>query len=447
MSRALLACCVWLGTTTLAAGQTPGGAAGGGNGTTHGPLPPPPPLAAPLPDLGAGVPAPGVVLGVTPDELMRLVTEPNGTPLAAMRDLAAKHARLGDPTLTIRPGRHLIDRRFNKSVPPSQALDLGFLGDWNELVEALSLAWLATGNVAYALRVDDHLRPWLSYRPPMGTGGAAGGEPSIYHREFLGVLRAAEHCWPALSPTGQAAAVHLARVFQDRVDDWWSRTSWVRANHAAATTQTGLHAALFLLRVAHADPTLMSVAEAERRLQRFLDDGRSLNPATLVGGSAQGPGLVGLLPQVAVAIHGPDNAAIWRGRGWPDGLVWGTTIDLIDNPPRSRMAYHALTAHHTVCAYWSLLRSGVDLGVPTRTAALRRSISDLVEVSRPYLESGLPLADATGSVPDPTIDPLARELVAMAAALFPEKAWLAPLPARGTPTSYGELYVAVARWR
>ncbi|MBM4015927.1 MAG: hypothetical protein FJ293_13310 [Planctomycetes bacterium] len=446
MVRSLLAGCVGLAFAAIAVGQTPD-SPGGGTGATHGTPQPPPPHAAPLPDLGGGVPPPGVVLGLTPDELLRLVIEPNGTPLAAMRSLAEGHARLGDPVLTILPGRHLIDRRFNRAVPPGQALDLGFLGDWNDLVEALSLAWLATGNVAYALRVDDHLRPWQNYRPPMGSGDSVGGEPSIYHREFRGALRAAEHCWPVLSPAAKSAAVHLARVFQDRVLDWWSRTSWVRANHAAATAQSGLHAALFLLRVAHADPTLIPVAEAERRLRRFLDDGRALNPATLVGGSGQGTGLVGLLPQVAVAIRSPDNAATWLARGWPDGLAWGTTIDLIDHPADSRMAYHALTAYHTISSYWSLVRSGIDLGHPSRAAALRRSLGDLIEASRPYLESGLLLAQATGPVPDPTVDPLARELVAMAAALFPEKAWLAPLPARGSPTVFGELYVAVARWR
>ena len=416
---------------------------GSGSGTS---VPPPPSTSprAPKPDLGLGVPAPGVLLGLSPDEIQRVLTAAPGSPLEKMRTLAANRARLGDPTLTIVPGRHLIDRRFNKAVPKNQALNLGFLADWNQLVDALGLAYAVTGNVAYAMRVDDHLRPWANYRPPMGVGGAAGGEPSIYHREFVGAFRAAEHCWLALSPAGRAAAVHLAKTIETRSDDWWSLTPWIRGNHAAASAQTGLCAAILLVRAAQTDPALISPADADARLLRFTSAGRALPQQTLVGGPLRAPGLLGFTAAVEIGLLSEANRAIWQGRGLPAGIPLGATLDLVDHASDERMAYHGLTTHHLLTSYWALVRSGITFGSTGVEAQQRASIGALLECSRPYLEGGQHLPGTTDKVPNPVTDPRTREVIALAARLFPEKAWLTALAARGTPTSYAELYAEVA---
>ncbi len=412
-------------------------------------LPPQPPALLPLPrpDLGSGVPAPGVLLGLSPAELARLQPAPPGSRLDQMAQLAASRARLGDPTLVITAGRHLIDRRFNKAVPPHLALDLGFLADWNALVDALGLAYVATGNLAYAQRVDDHLRPWAKDHPPMGSGFEVGGEPGIYHREFVGAFRAAEHCWPVLSNAARSAVVHLARTIQERTIDWWSYTPWMRGNHAAATAQTGLAAAITLIRISRSDPSLIAPATADALLHRVLVAGATLPPIALLGGPGRTTGVVGYAPQLAIGVLTELNRPTWQLRGLPPFVPTGVTLDLVDRPPLQRLTYHALTTHHLLTSWWMIVRSGVVPGGPAEEQELHAALGELLEFSRPYLEQGLPLLGSRGTPPNPVVDPRTRELIAMAAPLFPEKAWLAALPARGVPTSYAELYAEVARFR
>ncbi len=297
------------------------------------------------------------------------------------------------------------------------------------------------------MRVDDHLRPWANDRPPMGGGGEAGGEPSIYHREFVGAFRAAEHCWLALTPTGRAAAVHLAKTIEERMADWWSLTPWIRGNHAAATAQTGLCAAILLVRAEQTDPTLIAPADADARLRRYVSAGIALPQMTLVGGPARDSGLLGFTAQVDIGVLSEDNLPIWQSRGLGRGMPLGATLDLVDHAPDERMAYHGFTTHHMLTSYWVLVRSGISFGPVGAEAEQRASLGALLECSRPYLDGGNLLPGATGSVPDPVTDPGTREVIALGARLFPEKAWLAALAARGTPTSYAELYAEVAAFR
>ncbi len=401
----------------------------------------------PIPLLGPGVPPPGLLVGLSPDEVARVQMAPTGSRLANMRDLAANHARLKDPILEIDPGRHLIDRTMNTAVPANLALDLGFLISWNELIDALGLAYVVTGDPRYAARVDEHLRPWAQYSPPMGVGLEEGGEPSIYHREFIGAFRAIEHCWPALTPTGKAAAVHLATTIQDRTGDWWKHTPWTRGNHAAATAQTGIYAGIILVRAAVTDPALITLDEADRRLNHFLDSGHDIPQVAMVGGAERAVGLVGFGVQARIGILTPANLAIWQTRGDVSPDFFGASIDYFYKPPEQRFGYHALVTHHLLTSYWALVRCGIDQKRVANSDEVRAALGSLLDFTRPYLELGRPLQGAKSRPPDPATDGGTREVIGMAARLFPEKAWLQALLPRGEPTSFAEIYSEAAAFR
>jgi hypothetical protein len=410
----------------------------------NGNAPPPVNPEAPRPRLGAGVPAPGVLLGLSPEEIARVKAAPADSELGRLRALVQHAARLADPVLTIEPGKHLIDTKMNKDVPANLAMDLGFLIDWNELMDALGLAYAITGDPKYAARVDDHLRPWIDYSPPMGVGLTKGGEPGIYHRNFYGCLRAADHCLEKLTPEGRSAAVHLAVTIQDRLEDWWSKTAWERGNHAAATAQTGICAGILLMRAAALDPTLISPAEAKARLDKFLDAGGTIAPAALVGGQNRQPGLVGFGPQACVGVLTPESLPLYEER-WNAGVAMlGATMDFLYKPPNSRFGYHALVAHHMLTGYWSLVRSGLDRSDLAKASEARAAIGLLLEFSRPYLQDGQMLAGAKGQPPVPVTDRMTRQVIAMAARLFPEKTWLENCRRRGQPVGFAEIYTEVA---
>jgi len=409
-----------------------------------GDAPPPVNPEAPRPRLGNGVPAPGLLLGLSPDEIARVKAAPTSSDLGRLRAMVSYAARLTDPVLTIDPGKHLIDSRMNKDVPANLALDLGFLIEWNELMDALGLAYVITGDPKYAARVDDHLRPWIDYSPPMGVGLTKGGEPGIYHRNFYGCLRAADHCLEALTPDGRRAAVHLAVTIQDRLEDWWSRTAWERGNHAAATAQTGIYAGILLVRAATLDPTLISVAEARTRLDKFLDAGGAIAPAALVGGQNRLPGLVGFGPQTCVGILTPESLHLYEERWNADVSSLGATMDFLYKAPNNRFGYHALVAHHVMTAYWALVRNDLDRSDLAKAHEAREAIGLLLEFSRPYLQDGQMLPGAKGQPPVPVTDRMTRQVVAMAARLFPEKTWLENCRRRGPPVGFAEIYTEVA---
>lgn len=422
-----------------------------GGGRAGGVRPQPAPqeanAEAPRPQLGAVAPAAGGVLGLTQDEIARVNAAPSGSRLAKLRGLVLKAARLADPVLKIEPGRHLIDRKMNRDVPAALALDLGFLIQWNETVDALGLAYVLTGDTKYAKRVDEHLQPWAAYSPPHGGGLTAGGEPSIYHRNFFGCLRAAEHCFTALSPVGRQAAVKLALTISDRLEDWWSKTPWERGNHAAATAQTGLCAGLLLTRAAAIDPALITPEAARARVEKFLNAGASLAPATLVGGEQRVTGLLGFGPQALIGVMTQENSALYQARWSTPVSMLGTTMDFIYKPADQRFSYHALAAHHLLTSYWATVRSGLDRGTLSRATETRGAIGLMLEFSRPYLELGQSLPTAKGKAPVPSKDGRTREIVAMAARLFPEKAWLESGRLRGEPVSFAEIYAEVANFQ
>ncbi len=446
----------FLSCTTLAGGCShaadlfdpapPRGGGGGGGGAApvgyDATLP-----NAPLPKLGAGVPAPGYLVGLSPDEAKALKDAPVGSRLAKLRDRALAAAKLTDAPLVILPGRHLTDRRMSSDVPANLALDLGFLIQWNELVDALGLAYAITGDAKYAKRVDDHLRPWLNFSPPNGQGLTQGGEPSVYHRNFFGVFRAAEQCWSGLTPTGKQAAVKLAITIQDRLEDWWMRTPWERGNHAAATAQTGIYAGIVLVRAGNSDPSLISPAAAQARLDKFINAGANMASSSLIGGKQRQMGLLGFGPQARVGILTTANTALYQSQGYATSNMLGASMDFFYKPADKRFGYHALLTHHLLTSYWALVRSGLDKSTLTQTAEARLAIGDLLEFTRPYLERGELLVTAKGKAPAPATDGRTREIVAMAARLFPEKRWLETCRLRGEPVNFAEVYAEVATFQ
>ncbi len=445
-----------LGTAAIAGGcnpvadlVAPGGGGGGGGG---GGVPPPSAPTtvnqkAPRAKLGGDLLAPGTVIGLTPDEIAAVKAAAPGSRLAKLRDMVAAAARLGDPVLKIEPGKHLIDRKSNQDVPASQALDLGFLIQWNELMDALGLAYALTGDAKYAQRVDAHLLPWANYSPPLGAGLTPGGEPGIYHRNFFGCLRAAEHCLPALTIGGRQAAVKLAITLQDRMEDWWARTPWERGNHAAATAQTGLLCGLLLQRAAALDPALIAPATAAARLEKWLNAGDALAPETLVGGEKRVAGLIGFGKQAQVGILTPAMFQIYAARWGATQSQLGASMDFLYKPKETRFSYHALLCHHVLTSYWAVVRNGLDRGALAKAAETRAAIGLLLEFGRPYFEAGKLLPSAGGKVPLPTRDARTREIVAMAARLFPEKAWLESCRRKGDPVHFSELYAEVASFQ
>jgi hypothetical protein len=402
---------------------------------------------APRARLGSNLLAPGTVIGLTPDEIAAIKAAAPGSRLAKLRDMVAAAARLGDPVLKIEPGKHLIDRKSNQDVPANQALDLGFLIQWNELMDALGLAYVVTGDAKYAQRVDAHLQPWANYSPPMGVGLTQGGEPSIYHRNFFGCLRAAEHCLAALSSGGRRAAVKLATTIQDRMEDWWAKTPWERGNHAAATAQTGLLCGLLLQRAAALDPALITPADAAARLERWLNAGAALAAETLVGGEKRVAGLIGFGKQAQVGILTPEMFQIYAARWGATQSQVGASMDFLYKPKDSRFSYHALTCHHVLTSYWAVVRNGLDRGTLAKATETRQAIGLLLEFGRPYFEAGRLLPGASGKVPVPTKDAKTREIVAMAARLFPEKAWLESCRRKGEPVHFTEIYAEVATFQ
>ncbi len=401
---------------------------------------------APQPQLGAGVPAPGYLLGLSREEAAAVKSAPAGGRLAKLRELVLQEAQRETALLRSEPGRHLIDRRMNKDVPAAQALDLGFLIEWNERVDALGLAYAITGDAKYAQRVDAQLLPWANYSPPSGEGLTKGGEPGIYHRNFFGVFRAAEQCWPALSPAGRAAAVKLAIAVQERMEDWWKRTPWERGNHAAATAQTGIYAGILLVRAAADDAKRIAPADAAARLDKYLNAGANLPQQALVGGEKRQPGLLGFGPQALIGVLTEQNAPCYRSRDYATDGMLGASIDFFYKPPDRRFGYHALLTHHLLTSYWAVVRSGLDRKVLAQASEVRRAIGQLLEFTRPYLERGEVLATAKGKATDPRSDARTREIVAMAARLFPEKAWLEQCRLRGEPVHFTELYAEAARF-
>ncbi|MBL8842045.1 MAG: hypothetical protein JNL90_11030 [Planctomycetes bacterium] len=433
------------GSSTGSGSGSGGSGSGGGSGATA--IAEETRAAAPRPQLGAGVPAPGYLLGLSPEEAAAVKRAPAGSRLAKLRELVLQEAQQETAPLAIEPGRHLVDRRMNKDVPAAQSLDLGFLIEWNERLDAQGLAYAITGDAKYAQRVDAELLPWANYSPPNGEGLTKGGEPGIYHRNFFGAFRAAEQCWPALSPAGRAAAVKLAITVQDRMEDWWKRTPWERGNHAAATAQTGIYAAILLVRAAADDAKRIAPADAAARLEKYLNAGANLPQQSLVGGEKRQPGLLGFGPQALIGVLTEQNAACYRSRDYATDGMLGASIDFFYKPPDRRFGYHALLTHHLLTAYWAVVRSGLDQKALSQASEVRRAIGQLLEFTRPYLERGEVLVTAKGKATDPARDARTREIVAMAARLFPEKAWLEKCRLRGEPVRFTELYAEAAKFQ
>jgi len=406
---------------------------------------------APKPVLGATTTAaagdPPCVLGLSADEAKRVNAAPAGSRLSKLKALAIRAAKLDLQPLTVQPNRHLVNRKMSEKVPGDQALDLGFLIEWNETMDALGVAYALTNDARYSAAVSQQLLPWMQYSPPNGEGGEKGGEPSVYHRNFVGTFRAIDHCWSALTPQAKQAAVHLATTIADRLDDWWTHTPWERGNHAAATAQTGIYASLVLLHAATADPKLASADDAKRRLDRFLNAGEDLPQDCLLGGDKRQPGLIGFGPQVLIGIETPQNFAVYRQREKNAPQSFGASMDFFYKPPNRRFDYHALLTHHMLTSYWAIVRNGCDRATLHHPKEVREAIGMLLDFTRPYLERGELLAGAKGDAPDPKTSAPTREVIGMAARLFPEKKWLEPLRQRGDPVEFTEIYSEVAQFQ
>ncbi len=395
-------------------------------------------LPAPLPALQE----PG--LGITPTEVQRVLQAPPYSPLWRMRVQLDQRAKLGYPTLDIEPGKHVSTKRKIRAgyVSSQEAMPLGFLMEYNERVDALGLQYLLTGDQRYADRVGEHIRSWDPFSPPFGLGREEGGEPSIMHRNFYGLLRGVYNAWPGLDRAARASAVAFCRILQDRLQDWWEHTDWIRGNHAAASNQTGLYAALVLAQAARTDPDLVSRREAGKRLQRFVITGLQFPADSAILRSPPLEGLVGFERQVQTGILNEDNRAIYVQR-YPEAATCpeGESLDFLYKPSNQRMEYHLLVMHHLMLTYWVLVRNGLDQELLDDPAEVRRQIERLVDYTRPYFETGQLLPGATGDSPDPTRDRRTREILSMAVRIFPDKLWIQPILDAGRPY-FTEMYSA-----
>lgn len=388
----------------------------------------------------------GPGLGLTDAEIQRVLQAPPYSSLWRMRVQLEQRARLDYPTADAEPGKHLttwekIARGF---VDPQEGMPLGFLMEWNEKVDALGLQYRFTGDLRYADRVGDHVLAWACFSPPFGLGKEEGGEPGVMHRNFYGMLRGVYNAWPALRPNVRAAAVDFCRTLQDRLEDWWEHTDWVRGNHAAAANQTGVYAGLVLLQAARTDPWLISEREAWKRLRRFVVRGLDFPEESAVLRSPPLPGLVGFERQVLAGVLNDGNRPVYVQR-YPEAATCpeGETLDFLYKPSDQRMEYHLLVMHHILLTWWVLERNGLTGYLVEDPAAVRSQLDRMLEFTRPYFETGSILPGATGDAPDPTQDRRTREILSMAAKIFPDKTWIQPVLDAGRPC-FSEMYSAAA---
>lgn len=381
-------------------------------------------------------------LGLLEAELANLRDAEKDTRLGRLRELVLREAdRRLDP-LDIEPKRLLSDEEKSpKHVKAKEAMTFGFLADYNAHLDALGLAFALTGEQGYADRLAAHLAAWEKYSPPTKRGGLEGGEPSIYHRNFFGLFRGVDMAWDGLDRDAKRHAVDLAETVQETMTEWWERTDWPRNNHAAATNQTGLYAAVIELRGAAEQPALYAERKANAWIEAFVEEDGDVERLEALGGGRNKAGQVGFATQVRFGVNSPENAETYAGLNKLAKDLPGGSLDYFFKPEKTRFTYHGLLLHHTLTTWWALERNGIE--VPDREL-LRENIGLLIEFTRPYLERGKRLPGSSEKPPAADKYFLSRELIAMAQVLFPEKEWLDGLLERSKPLSVGEAYFAAA---
>ena len=357
------------------------------------------------------------------------------------RTFMLQRADLGLAPPAVEPGKHLVKTAMIGIVPAELALPLGFLNDYHERMDALGLAYLVTGDVAYAELVGEHLLVWSDYSPPNGVGRREGAEPGIMHRNFAGLFRATWNTWEVLDAAERAASVQLARTLLSRLEDWWSLTPWIRGNHAAAANLTAAHAIATLSRAQGAGDLGVGAAEIEAHVQTFLIGAGSVPPAAIVGGQPSIAGLVGFERQVGYGIFREELRSLYEQRFDSALLVPGTSLDFCYKPNAQRLEYHSLVLNHWLTTLWVLRRNGLQDRLQD-PALVHDQISSAIEFLRGTWVDGIPPDGAVGDSPDVTA--VDRENMALADALFPGKTWIDPLLDREGPPSVLELYTSSA---
>lgn len=410
------------------------------------PSAPPPAIPATSATTGsAAIPlSPG--LGLLPAEIARANAAAPESRLGRLRAMVFEAARVDLPVLQIKPNAHLAsDDLSSGEVPAGQAMQFQFLQGYHETLDALGLAYALSGEEKYARAVGRHVLAWKPYSPPMGKGMEAGAEPSVLHRNFFGMMRALWNCWPALRPDERAVAVKLCLTIQDRLLDWWVRTPWLRGNHAAATNETGVHCAWVLALAASTDPSLITTAEAERRLALFLTASADVPDAAVITGEPRVGGHVGFERQLLLGVYQPALRPLYAQRFDKDLLVEGVSLDFLYKPADKKVEYHHILMHHLLTTWFVLDRNGGAARALPRAAEARAQLARLAEWSRPMWEAAQLPKGAKGRLGDAAKWWLGREVMLGAERACPEMTWIRAVLDRAPPQRAAEFWYEATR--
>ena len=384
-----------------------------------------------------------LTLGLRLEEVEVLKAAHPNSRLGILRSGVIANANNEVSTPPIQRDKYLTDSdKCPKYFPLSKGMLLGFGEDYNEHMDALGLAYALTGTQAYATELGRHLTAWSLYSPLSGVGELEGGEPSIYLRNFYCFFRGIEMAWEGLSSYHRGKVVVLAITILDTLNDWWAHTDWRRNNHAAATNQTGVYAALTLLRAAKEG--LYSIPAAQVRLSYMLTNNPGLTVETMIGGGTPLVGLLGFRDQVRGGVNTDANRSEYGELSELALTLHDGSLDYYSKPQSTRMGYHGLLLHHTLTCWWAIERSSLNVGSQDQKAEQRYNIGKLLEFTRPYLQHGTYLPESEEQPPSADKDRKSREIIAMAEVLFPEKIWLSGLLDSEPPLSVGEAYYATS---